>query len=297
MHVPALKEEVLRYLDPQPGDRIIDGTVDGGGHAEAILDRIKSDGKLLGIDLTPELITQLRRKKRRKKWNNLKLRQGNYRELAPIARQEDFYPVDGVLLDLGFSLYHVKKITRGFSFEKDEPLDMRYDPQQSVTAKDILNQSTVEELEKLFTEYGQERYAPSIAQEIVQYREEESLQTTGQLVNIIQEATPSSYQNKKIHCATRVFQALRIAVNDELENLKRVLPQAAAILCKGGRLVVISFHSLEDAIVKDFFRGQEELGIMDLLTQKPCTPGAEEIKNNRRARSAKLRAAQKTINF
>ncbi len=297
MHIPVLKSEVLKYIDPEPGRQFIDCTINGGGHAQAILERTGSKGSLLGIDLTPEFIEQLKKKKDKENWDNLKLVQGNYNQLTEIAYRNDFYPVHGILLDLGFSSNHLEEIERGFSFEKDQRLDMRYNPEQKLTAAEIVNKKTKPELEELFFKFGEEKHTAKIVEEIIKARQKDPIKTTDQLVSIIKRAVPEYYQKRRLHPATKVFQALRIAVNKELQNLEEVLPQAMALLKKGGRLVIISFHSLEDQRVKRFFKEQEELGVISVLTPKPISPHDEEVQNNPRARSAKLRACQKIINF
>jgi len=297
MHIPVLKSEVLKYIDPEPGRQFIDCTINGGGHAQAILERTGSKGSLLGIDLTPEFIEQLKKKKDKENWDNLKLVQGNYNQLTEIAYRNDFYPVHGILLDLGFSSNHLEEIERGFSFEKDQRLDMRYNPEQKLTAAEIINKKTKPELEELFFKFGEEKHTAKIVEEIIKARQKDPIKTTDQLVSIIKRAVPEYYQKRRLHPATKVFQALRIAVNKELQNLEEVLPQAMALLKKGGRLVIISFHSLEDQRVKRFFKEQEELGVISVLTPKPISPHDEEVQNNPRARSAKLRACQKIINF
>jgi|SRR6056297_1339846 len=297
MHIPVLKSEVLKYIDPEPGRQFIDCTINGGGHAQAILERTGSKGSLLGIDLTPEFIEQLKKKKDKENWDNLKLVQGNYNQLTEIAYRNDFYPVHGILLDLGFSSNHLEEIERGFSFEKDQRLDMRYNPEQKLTAAEIINKKTKPELEELFFKFGEEKHTAKIVEEIIKARQKDPIKTTDQLVSIIKRAVPEYYQKRRFHPATKVFQALRIAVNKELQNLEEVLPQAMALLKKGGRLVIISFHSLEDQRVKRFFKEQEELGVISVLTPKPISPHDEEVQNNPRARSAKLRACQKIINF
>jgi 16S rRNA (cytosine1402-N4)-methyltransferase len=197
-----------------------------------------------------------------------------------------------VLFDLGLSSWHLEKSGRGFSFSRDEPLDMRF--QGGVTAQEIVNWWPQKELERMLKEYGEERFAKRIANEIVRSREKEPITSTLQLVSIIERAVPYWYQKRRIHPATKTFQALRIAVNDELNNLGRALPQAIEVLKPGGRLVVISFHSLEDRIVKNFLRENSRKGLLKVLTKKPVKPSAEEVKVNPRSRSARLRAAVKT---
>lgn len=295
VHVPVLKNKVLKYLDPQPNQNFVDGTIGEGGHALSILKRNGAQGKVLGIDQDPEMLKVA--KSRIEKYPQLKSRliltQGNFRNLEKIVSPKEISPIHGVLLDLGMSARHLKKSGRGFSFQKDEPLDMRYDPHNPLRAKEIINEWSVKKLEKIFRKYGEEKFSKKIALEIAKTRKEKTLETTSDLVETIKKAIPSRYLRGRIHFATRTFQALRIAVNQELENLKAGLPSALNILTSKGRLVVISFHSLEDRIVKKFFNQRSKDQTIKILTKKPITPSLEEIKSNPSSRSAKLRAAQK----
>ena len=288
MHIPVLQNEVLEYLAPKPNDNFIDCTLNGGGHTKAILEKTAPKGKVLGIDADPEIIRNLKLEIR-----NLEKRIipvcDNFANLKEIIKQTKFGQVSGILFDLGMSSWQLEESGRGFSFLKKEPLDMRYSILTPLTAEKILNYWSVAEIEKVLREYGEERFSSRIARRILEERKIRPISNTFQLVEIIRQAVPPKFQHQKIHLATRTFQALRIQVNDELNNLKNALPQAAEALSKGGRLAVISFHSLEDRIVKNFFKSQE----LKILTKKPITPGFKEIKINSRARSAKLRAAEK----
>lgn len=296
MHIPVLEKEVLKYLNPKPNENFIDCTINSGGHAFAILKKILPKGKLLGIDWDKDLIHYLKREIQKSKFrNNLILVCDNFVNLKRIVEKIKFKSIRGILFDLGFSSWHLEKSGRGFSFLKNESLDMKYhipQPQHSygLTAEKILNDWSEKEIEKILKEYGEERFAKRIAKKIIKERKIQPIKTTFQLVEIVKNATPSWYHRKKIHPATRTFQALRIAVNDEINNLKKVLPQALEILEKGGRMAIISFHSLEDRIVKNFFRDNAQLNQLKILTKKPITPSEKEIKNNLRSRSAKLRA-------
>jgi len=307
-HIPVLLKEVLKYFNPQPGENFIDCTVGLAGHALPLLEKNKPDGKVLGIEIDKKVLEQLRRSLQLAKDDSeqvqeslrkrLILVQGNFTDLNKIAKENSFYPINGILFDLGISSWQIEKSGRGFSFQKDEPLDMRFGNRipkspQSLTAEEITNQWPEEELVKIFQEYGQERYARRIARRICQTRQIQPVKTTNQLVKIIQQALPNKYQYGRIHFATRTFQALRIAVNDELNNLKKALPQALEILEKNGQLAIISFHSLEDRIVKIFFRETAQEGNLKILTKKPIEPEQEEINLNPRSRSAKLRVALK----
>jgi len=286
MHIPVLQKEVLRYLDPQPNQNFIDGTIGGGGHSAAILERIAPQGKILGIDWDSEILKAAKFK------NNLVLACDNFSNLAEIVRKTKFGKADGVLLDLGMSSWHLADSGRGFSFQKKEALDMRYGLENQLTAEKIVNYWSKLELERILREYGEERFAGEIAENIVAARKAKPIIDTFQLVEIIKKSVRG---RQKIHPATRTFQALRIAVNDELNNLEKVLPQALQVLRRRGRLVIISFHSLEDRIVKKFLEEKKQENLLEILTRKPISPSPQEIKMNRRARSAKLRAAQKTI--
>jgi 16S rRNA (cytosine1402-N4)-methyltransferase len=291
VHIPVLQKEVLDFLNPKANENFVDCTIGEGGHAFAILERILPNGKLLGIDWTRELIESLMAKAGSLN-KNLILVCDNFANLKNIVKRCGFGQVSGVLFDLGLSSWHLEKSGRGFSFSRDEPLDMRF--QGGVTAQEIVNWWPQKELERMLKEYGEERFAKRIANEIVRSREKEPITSTLQLVSIIERAVPYWYQKRRIHPATKTFQALRIAVNDELNNLGRALPQAIEVLKPGGRLVVISFHSLEDRIVKNFLRENSRKGLLKVLTKKPVKPSAEEVKVNPRSRSARLRAAVKT---
>jgi len=287
-----MKEEIIRFFNPQPGEDFVDCTVGLGGHAMAILERNKPDGRVLGIDFDSTILENLKRKisgtdlERR-----LILVCDNFANLETIAKNHGFTGVSGVLFDLGLSSWHLEASGRGFSFWRDEPLDMRYSPQKSdLTAEIIVNTWSLRDIEYVLRVYGEERFAHRIAREIVNSR---PLRTTVDLVMAIERATPAWYHRRKTHFATKTFQALRIAVNNELENLEKALPQALGILRSGGKLAVIAFHSLEDRIVKNFLKAKAKDGAVKILTKKPVRPSKEEIAQNPRARSAKLRAAVK----
>ncbi len=291
MHLPVLQKEVLKYLDPKPDENFIDATFGEGGHSLAILERNAPKGKVLGIELDPILYQKLKERK----VERLVLVNDSYANLKEIVREYNFGPIQGILFDLGMSSWHLEESGRGFSFQKDEALDMRYHPQQNpLTAQEILNRWKEKEIERILREYGEERFSRRITREIVRERQKALIKTTSRLVEIVRKAIPGKYQRQKIHSSTRTFQALRTAVNDELANLEKALPQALEVLGKNGRIVVISFHSLEDRIVKNFFRENAKKGLLQILTKKPIVPTAEELQENPRARSAKLRAIIKT---
>lgn len=304
-HIPVLLQEVLTYLDPKPGQRFIDATIDGGGHAAAVLEKIEPSGKLLGIEWDNELLKQLELKVKSLKFKSgVVLVNDSYASLKKIAEENNFTNADGILFDLGMSSWHLEEAGRGFSFQRDEPLDMRFGPHKNVssskfqipssTAEEIVNKWSYDELAKILKEYGGERFAKRIAAVVARERKDNSIKTTFQLVEMIKKAVPFWYRyGHRIHYATRTFQALRIAVNDELGNVQKGLTDALSVLKSGGRMAVISFHSLEDRIIKNFFRDNERAGLIKILTKKPIVPTLREIEENPRARSAKLRVVIK----
>ena len=294
MHIPVLQEEVLEYLNPKPNENFIDCTIGEAGHSLAIIERILPNGLLLGIDWSHELIQKLKIKYQISNIkNNLILVCDNFANLKKIVKKYVFKQVHGILFDLGLSSWHLEESGKGFSFKKDEPLIMSYSPAPELIAKQIVNQWPGKDIERILKKYSEEKFAKRIAEEIVKARRIKPIQSTFQLVEIIKKAVPSWYQHRKIHFATKTFQALRIAVNDELNNIEKALLQALEALKPNGRLVIISFHSLEDRIIKNFFQNQAKNGLLKILTKNPLKPSLQEIKINPRSRSAKLRAAQK----
>ena len=297
MHLPVLQKEAIRYLEPKSNENFIDATFGEGGHGLKILEVIKPQGKLLGIEIDPELyeITKKRLEQENPRiFERLILVNDSYLNLPRIIEEYQFRPVHGVLFDLGMSLWHIKESKRGFSFQRDEPLDMRFNPQANrLTAFEIVNYWEKEKIEKILREYGEEKFAKKIAENIEETRRIKPIRTTFDLIKIIQESIPLALQRKlKIHPATRTFQAFRIAVNRELSTLEETLSFLPKILDKGAKIVVISFHSLEDRIVKKKFLEAKEKGLLKILTKKPVVPAKEEIILNPSSRSAKLRAAQ-----
>lgn len=293
IHIPVLRKEVLGYLNPKSGENFIDCTVGEGGHSLAILERVLPKGKILGIDWNQKLVDDLKEKiETLGVEKNFIVVCDNFINLDKIVEKYKFGPIKGILFDLGVSSWHLKEGGTGFSFLKNEPLIMRYslDNRKDLTAKEIVNHWSEKEIIKILKDYGEERFAKRITKEIVEERKEQPIETTFRLSEIIKQATPSWYHHRKIHPATRTFQAIRIAVNDELDNLKKALGRAVEVLEPEGRLVVISFHSLEDRIVKNFFKDNDSLKI---LTKKVISPSGEEIKANPSSRSAKLRAVNK----
>lgn len=302
IHVPVLLQAVLDGLQVRPGGQYIDATVGGGGHAASILKASSPDGRLLGMDRDPSAVEMAGL--RLAAWvERVVLVHRSFDHLAEVARAHQFVPVDGILFDLGFSSLQLADASRGFSFMAEGPLDMRFDPQANdPTAADLLNELPVEELAELIYRYGEEKRARRIAETIVAAR---PLRTTRDLVAVIERVMQ---RRERIHPATRTFQALRIAVNDELATLEAALPQAVEMLAPGGRLVVISFHSLEDRLVKRFMRRESQDCIcppgapvctcrhratLRLITRKPVRPTAEEVAANPRSRSARLRVAER----
>ena len=294
MHKPVLLNKVIEIFDPKPGQKYIDATINGGGHAKAILEKIGQSGILTGIDRDCELINKLKIRNQELGIRNVTLICDNYANIGNIARSYRLGDADGILFDLGVSSYHFEGSGRGFSFLKDEPLDMRFNPGDTVvTAAAIINQEPQEKIESILRQYGEERFAKLIAKEISKARLYKKIQTTAELVSVIKKSVPRWYCRGRRHCATRTFQALRIAVNDELTSLEKAIRAAIGILGNGGRLLVISFHSLEDRIVKDVFgEATKSTGIMK-ISKKVIKPTYEEIRENPRARSAKLRGIQK----
>ncbi len=295
IHIPVLKNEVLKYLDPKSNENFIDCTIGEGGHALAILEKNGPKGKILGIDQDPEQIKNLEsRIKNQELRKRIILTCENFVNLKEIVKKKKFGKVQGILMDLGISSWHLEKSGRGFSFLRNEPLDIRFSSEVSLTAEKILNYYSLQEIERILESYGEERFSQNIAKNIIKFRKLKPIKTTFQLVEIIKESIPKRFQYQITNPATRTFQALRIAVNDELNNLQKALSQALDILKPEGRLVVISFHSLEDRIVKNFFKEKQKENSLKILTKKPIIPSFQEIKVNHRSRSAKLRAISKS---
>ncbi len=282
-HVPVLVQAVVEGLAPRPGGRYIDGTVGAGGHAEAILQASAPDGRLLGLDGDPDALV-IARETLEPFGERAVLVRANFTELNRVAAAQGFVPADGVLLDLGLSTMQLVDPARGFSFQ-GTTLDMRMDPRTALTAAEIVNEWGEAELANLIFEYGEERLSRKIARRIV---EERPFTSAEQLADAILRAVG---RHGKLHPATRTFQALRIAVNHELENLETVLPQLASVVGQGGRVAIITFHSLEDRIVKNFFKTNRQ---WRSLTKHPLQPTFPQKQENPRARSAKLRVAERT---
>ncbi|MBX5465230.1 MAG: 16S rRNA (cytosine(1402)-N(4))-methyltransferase RsmH [Clostridia bacterium] len=292
LHVPVLRDEVVDFLVSRPVRVAVDATVGAGGHAEALLrtGRVRS---LIGLDRDTRALPLAR--ERLAPWAaQVTLVHANFADLDAVLWGLESPPVDALLFDLGLSSMQVDEAQRGFSYQQDAPLDMRMDPGQTTTAYHLVNGLTRGELERLLSEYGEERWAGRIADFIVRARERERIATTGQLAEIVKAAVPAAARRQGGHPARRTFQALRIAVNDELNALEQGLRAALEWLAPGGRLAVISFHSLEDRIVKRRFQEAVRAGGWRLLTPRPLEPGEAEVEANPRARSAKLRVLERS---
>ena len=303
-HIPVLFDDVLELLRPRPSGRYIDGTLGAGGHAAGILEASAPDGQMLAFDLDPEAIAFARQRLERF-GDRVTYVHASYAEMGRVAPAHKFVDVDGILLDLGLSSRQLEAADRGFSFMREGPLDMRFDPTQQPTAAELVNNLPVESLAGLFWRYGEERNSRRYARAIVAHR---PIGTTTELAEIIEQEAPGWVRRKRIHPATQVFQALRIAVNGELEALETGLEAAIDLLKPGGRVAVISFHSLEDRFVKNYFRDLTKDCIcpprqpictcdveaaLRLVTRKPVMAGEDEVKENPRSRSARLRVAEK----
>jgi 16S rRNA (cytosine1402-N4)-methyltransferase len=301
-HLPVLYQEIIHSLKPHRGGRYVDGTVGAGGHAAGILEASSPDGFLLGMDVDPVAL-ELARQRLTPFQDRVILIQASYTTLAKQVKNLEWEKVDGILLDLGVSSMQLDQAERGFSFRESANLDMRFDPGNPVTASQLINELPEDELANIIYRYGEERKSRQIARAIVRER---PIRTTTELAEIVRRVVRSEKPGR--HPATRTFQALRIAVNNELTALEEVLPQAIAVLASGGRLAVITFHSLEDRIVKQFFRRESKdcicpprqpvctcghTAVIQEVSRRPIEPGETEISTNPRARSARLRVAQK----
>lgn len=306
-HIPVLLEEVIFNLKPEPGQNLVDATLGGGGYTKAILEKVRPGGKVLAIDLDARAIENLKSESLNPK--SLILHHGNFKDTDKIIKHHNFPAPDGIVADLGLSSGELDSSGRGFSFQKTEPLDMRFDQSQPEDAKFILNNYEESKLKKIFEDYGEEKFARQIARKVNSYKlSAGSIKHTNELYEIIKDSLPKPVKHKADDSARRIFQALRIAVNHELENLENFLPKAFDVLKPGGRLAVVSFHSLEDRAVKQFFNSLAKGCICPpefpqclcgknprgrILTKKPVLAGPEELKNNPRAKPAKLRVIEK----
>lgn len=295
-HLPVLLTEVVEYLQPHPGGTYVDATINGGGHAAALLAAAAPDGRVVGLDRDAALIERLAARCASEiDTGRLLLCHSDFRHIEEVLSEHGIDAIDGVLFDLGLSSHHLDSSGRGFSFAADEPLDMRFDPgdRESITAAELLADASLPELTQILRRYGEERFASRIARTVVARRRSAPLATTHALLDAIASSLPAAVRWRADRHAARVFQALRIAANDELEAVEEVLPRAFRALRPGGRMVVISFHSLEDRMVKTFFRARQHAGEARILTRKPLQASLEEVGRNSRAASAKLRAVEK----
>lgn len=311
-HIPVLLQETLEYMHPKPGEVMIDCTAGGGGHSKELLSRLLPGGKLIALDQDEAAVKTLREVLGPLGSENFFIFRTNFANLRQVVDGLFLGGVDGILFDLGVSSHQLDEAARGFSYQHDAPLDMRMDPAGKTTAADLVNNTSLEELTRIIGEYGEERWAKRIASFIIAAREKKAVTTTGELVEIIKKAIPKGARKEGPHPAKRTFQAIRIAVNRELEILKEALEQGVELLNPGGRLVVITFHSLEDRIAKQVMQ-QASRGcicpkdfpvctcgrkpLVKVLTRKPVIPTSKEIAENPRSRSAKLRAVEKKASF
>lgn len=305
-HVPVLLNECIECLNIKEGGVYVDGTLGGGGHSSCVLKKLNNTGRVIGIDRDSEALSHTSEKL--KEYSNVTYVKDKHENIKNILLELGIEKVDGVLLDLGVSSYQLDEPSRGFSYMHDAPLDMRMNKDQEFTAYDVVNKYSEERLSEIFFEYGEEKYSKSIARKIVDNRKTKTIETTFQLVDIIKSAIPAAARNEKQHPAKRVFQAIRIEVNSELVDLENALKDAIMSLKPGGRLLVITFHSLEDRIVKKTFEtmqgkctcppdfpkcicGYKSYG--KVITKKPIVACTEELENNPRSRSAKLRVFER----
>ncbi len=306
-HITVLLDETVENLNVKPEGTYVDCTLGGGGHSFEIVKALGSGGQLIGID-QDEIALETAKKRLEPYLDKVTLVRDNFKNVKKALYYRDFEEIDGIIFDLGFSSLQVDDEERGFSYQADAELDMRMDQRQQLTAKEIVNSWSEKEIYRIINEYGEDKWASRIAQFIVRERQKKSLQTTQELVDIIKAAIPASARRKGSHPAKRTFQALRIAVNDELGVLKKALQDCIDLLKPGGRICIISFHSLEDRMVKQFFRDLAKdcicpknlpvcvcniKPILKVITRKPITPSKEELEKNPRARSAILRVAEK----
>ncbi len=307
-HFPVLLNEVLEILEPKPGQNFVDGTLGGGGYSTALLERVTPEGKVLSIDLDQAAIDNFQARQEQYKTSSIVVH-GNFQDIDSIISKQQLVSIQGIVADLGLSSFHIDSSERGISFQKKEPLDMRFDTSQDAPdARFILNNHSEIEIAKIFEEYGEEKHTRQIARKIVQKRSEKPLHYTTDLVEIITEALPKPVKHLAADSCRRIFQALRIAVNHELESLETFLPKALDLVAPGGRIVIVSFHSLEDRIVKQFFNNSAtgcicppdfpqcvcgRLPRAKVLTKKPLLATDLELNKNMRSKPAKLRALQK----
>ena len=290
MHTPVLLQEVIEMLNLKPGAFVIDGTLGGGGHASAIIERIGTFGMFLGVDWDADAVLAFRPPETLKV-QKIVVRNASYTSIPDILKEEQLPKADGLLLDLGFSSNQVDNAKRGFSFQADGPLDMRY-MASGITAAEVVNSFREEELADILWKYGEERFSRQIAKQIVVARRKERIMTTRALAEVVTSGVPARFRHGRTNAATKTFQALRIYVNHEFENIASILSSLPTIMKEGGRVAVITFHSLEDGIIKKHFQLLAKEGKAKLITKKPIAPSREEVKRNPRSRSAKLRTIE-----
>jgi 16S rRNA (cytosine1402-N4)-methyltransferase len=289
IHIPVLKDEVLEWLQPRPGALYVDGTLGLGGHTQAILERSAPTGQVVGFEWDEEAAAATGRHLAGF-GERVRIVRASYADVVPELEQLGIAKVDGLIADLGVSSLQLDRAERGFSFRTDNALDMRMDRRRPMTAATLVAQADEDQLADIFYHYGEERQARRIARFIVEARAQAPVDATGRLAAIVAAAVPRKYHPPKVHVATKVFQALRIAVNGELDNLSRLLTTAPQILAPGARICIITFHSLEDRIVKQAFQQNSAYAV---LSKRPIEPSPEEMRRNPRARSAKLRIAER----
>lgn len=294
-HTTVLLHTTIELLNLKPGNTVLDCTVNGGGHSREVCRRFGQDVRVIGLDLDEKALEQADKRLRKEKCN-FQLFSANFRNLDSVLKKTGVSTVTGVIFDLGLSSLHLENSGRGFSFQSDEPLSMTFsgktDP-KALTAEKIVNEWEAENIQAILEGYGEERFAGLIAEAVVRERQEKRIKTTFELLQILNQALPKWYKRSKRHFATKTFQALRMTVNDEIGALKEGLNKAFSFLSIGGRIAVISFHSIEDRTVKRFFKSKAEAGQAEIILKKPVVPTREEIKDNPRARSGKLRVAEK----
>jgi len=291
-HTPVMLKEALEYLNLSHGKIIVDATLGTGGHAQEIMERISPGGKLIGIDRDQESIS-VAKARLEKFGDSCIFVHGNFMDIEEILKKLNIKKVDGILFDLGISSFQLENPERGFSFQNEGPLDMRMDRESYISAYDLVNNLNEEELSNLLWGFGQERWHNRIAHLLVREREKHPITTTRELSDIVVKAVPYKYRHFRIHPATRTFQAVRIAVNRELETLQAAIDKAVTLLDKKGRICVISFHSLEDRIIKFSFRKAAAADLIDIVTTKPLVPDEPEVHLNPASRSAKFRVAER----
>jgi 16S rRNA (cytosine1402-N4)-methyltransferase len=294
LHIPVMLHEVIDYLDPAPGQIIVDATLGTGGHSLEILKKITPGGRLIGIDRDEDSLA-ICRQRFSEFSGSYELVHANFVDLDQVLEKLGIDKIDGIVFDLGISTYQLKDIERGFSFQQEGPLDMRMDKSSYISAYDLVNNLNENEISHLLWSFGQERWHNRIAHLVVEERRNQPISTTRQLADLVMRAIPYRYRKGyyRIHPATRTFQAVRIAVNRELEILESAVKKAVAILRKKAKICVISFHSLEDRVIKHTFRALKADGLIDIITAKPMTPADSEVAANPSSRSSKFRVAER----